>query len=49
VETIRDRAEDHRDRKCRETDGTRDGDFKIKQDTKTPDPDNNNNNINNNK
>jgi len=30
VETIRDRADDHRDRKCRETEDTRDGDFKIR-------------------
>jgi len=34
VETIRDRAQNHRDRKCRETEDTRDGDFKIKEDTK---------------
>jgi len=31
VETIRDRADNHRDRKCRDT---RDGDFKIKQNTR---------------
>jgi len=30
VETIRNRADDHRDRKCRETDDTRDVDFKIR-------------------
>jgi len=29
VETIRDRAANHRDRKCRETEDTRDPDFKI--------------------
>jgi len=42
VETIRHRADNHRDRKCRETEDRRDGDFKIKQetqDTKTPEPD----------
>jgi len=39
VETIRDRADNHGDRKCRETEDTRDKDFKIRQDTKTPDPD----------
>jgi len=32
-ETIRDRADSHRDRMCRETDGTRDKDFKIKRET----------------
>jgi len=44
VETIRDRADNHRDRKCREIEDKRDGDFKIKQDTghknsKTQNPD----------
>jgi len=34
VEVIRDRADNHRDRKCRETEDTREGDFKIKQDTR---------------
>jgi len=34
VETIMDRAENHRDRKCRETEDTRDGDFKIKHKTR---------------
>jgi len=29
-ETIRNRADDHRDRKCRETEDTRDRDFKIR-------------------
>jgi len=29
-EPIRNRADDHRDRKCRETEDTRDGDFKIR-------------------
>jgi len=29
-ETIRNRADNHRDRKCRETENTRDRDFKIK-------------------
>jgi len=30
VETTRNRADDHRDRKCRETEDTRDRDFKIR-------------------
>jgi len=34
-ETIRDRADNHRDRKCRETEATRDRDFKIRQETKS--------------
>jgi len=29
-ETIRNRADNHRDRKCRETEDPRDGDFKIR-------------------
>jgi len=29
-ETIRDRKDNHRDRKCMETEDTRDGDFKIR-------------------
>jgi len=29
-EPIRNRADDHRDRKCRETEDTRDRDFKIR-------------------
>jgi len=33
VETIRHRADNHRNRKCRETEDTRGGDFKIKQET----------------
>jgi len=34
VETIRTRADDQRDRKCRETDDTRDKDFKIRHKTR---------------
>jgi len=34
VEPIRNRADDHRDRKCRVTEDTRDKDFKIKEDTR---------------
>jgi len=33
-ETTRNRADNHRERKCRETDSVRNKDFKIKQDTK---------------
>jgi len=33
-ETIRTRADNHRDRKCRETDDTRDRDFKIRHNTR---------------
>jgi len=33
-ETIRDKADNHRDRKCRETEDTRDRDFKIRQETR---------------
>jgi len=34
VDPIRHGADDHRDRKCRETEDTRDEDFKIKQETR---------------
>jgi len=34
VEPIRTRADSHRDRKCRETEKTRDRDFKIRQETR---------------
>jgi len=33
-EPIRNRGDDHGDRKCRETEDTRDGDFKIKHKTR---------------
>jgi len=36
--TIRDRADDHRDRKCRETEDTGDKDFKIKRETRHQNP-----------
>jgi len=42
-ETIRVRADAHRDRKCRETEDTRDEGFKIKQETRDKETERDNN------